>query len=106
MSGGNQQKSIIGREIELENTSLLVFVQPTRGLDVGAISNIQKQIIKERDDGKAVLLISLELDEIMSLADTIGVIYNGSIEKIAPAKTLSANEIGEFMMGVHNENKK
>ncbi len=102
MSGGNQQKAIIGREIQLETSSLLIFVQPTRGLDVGAITNIQKQILEERDKGKAILLISLELDEIMNLADTIGVIYNGSIQKIAPAKTLTTREIGEFMMGVKN----
>ncbi len=100
MSGGNQQKAIIGREIQLETTSLLIFVQPTRGLDVGAINNIHKQILQERDNGKAILLISLELDEIMSLADTIGVIYNGSIQKIADAKSLTTSEIGEFMMGV------
>ncbi len=105
MSGGNQQKSIIAREINLEGTSLLIFVQPTRGLDVGAISNIQNQILKERDNGKAILLISLELDEIMSLADTIGVIYNGEIDKISPAESLTNFEIGEFMMGVQNNEK-
>ena len=103
MSGGNQQKAIIAREIETE-ADLMIFVQPTRGLDIGAIENIHKQIIGERDKGKAILLISLELDEVMNLADTIGVIYNGSINKIADAKTLTANEVGEFMMGVgHHE---
>ena len=99
MSGGNQQKAIIAREIELES-SLLIFVQPTRGLDIGAIENIHKQIIGERDKGKAILLISLELDEVMNLADTIGVIYNGEIQKIADAKTLTPGQVGEFMMGV------
>lgn len=99
MSGGNQQKAIVGREIELQS-DLMIFVQPTRGLDVGAIENIHKQIIAERDKGKAILLISLELDEIMNCADTIGVIYNGAIEKIAPADTLTTNQVGEFMMGV------
>ena len=84
MSGGNQQKAIVGREIELQS-DLMIFVQPTRGLDIGAIENIHKQIIAERDKGKAILLISLELDEIMNCADTIGVIYNGAIEKIAPS---------------------
>lgn len=103
MSGGNQQKAIIAREIETE-ADLMIFVQPTRGLDIGAIENIHKQIIGERNKGKAILLISLELDEVMNLADTIGVIYNGSINKIADAKSLTANEVGEFMMGVgHNE---
>jgi len=99
MSGGNQQKAIIGREIELDS-SLMIFVQPTRGLDIGAIENIQKMILKERDKGKAILLVSLELDEIMNIADTIGVIYNGEIQKIAAAETLTTNEVGEFMMGV------
>ena len=99
MSGGNQQKAIIGREIEL-NSSLMIFVQPTRGLDIGAIENIHKQIIRERDNGKAVLLISLELDEIMNCADTIGVIYNGEMQNIAEAKSLTTNQVGEFMMGV------
>ena len=99
MSGGNQQKAIIGREIELKSP-LMIFVQPTRGLDIGAIENIHWQIIRERDGGRAVLLISLELDEIMDLADTIGVIYNGRIQKIADRKSLTANDVGEFMMGV------
>ena len=99
MSGGNQQKAIIAREIETE-ADLMIFVQPTRGLDIGAIENIHKQIIGERDKGKAILLISLELDEIMDCADTIGVIYNGQMQKKADAKTLTTNEVGEFMMGV------
>ena len=99
MSGGNQQKAIVAREIEL-GSSLMIFVQPTRGLDIGAIENIHKQILGERDKGKAILLISLELDEIMNCADTIAVIYNGEIQKIADAKMLTTNEVGEFMMGV------
>ena len=99
MSGGNQQKAIIGREIEL-NSELLIFVQPTRGLDIGAIENIHKQILEERDKGKAILLISLELDEVMNLADTIGVIYSGSIQTIADANELTTSQVGEFMMGV------
>ena len=105
MSGGNQQKAIIAREIQ-QDTPLLIFVQPTRGLDIGAIENIHKQILAERDKGKAILLISLELDEIMNLADTIGVIYNGQIQKIADANTLTTKEVGQFMMGVKNENVK
>jgi len=80
MSGGNQQKAIIAREIELQSP-LMIFVQPTRGLDIGAVENINKQMIAERDKGKAILLISLELDEIMTCADTIGVIYNGELQK-------------------------
>lgn len=104
MSGGNQQKAIIGREIELKSP-LMIFVQPTRGLDIGAIENIHKQIISERDSGKAILLISLELDEIMNCADTIGVIYNGRMQKIADARSLTTNEVGEFMMGVKSDAK-
>lgn len=103
MSGGNQQKAIIAREIELDS-ALTIFVQPTRGLDIGAIENIHKQIVDERNKGKAILLISLELDEVMNLADTIGVIYNGAIQKIADARTLTPTEVGEFMMGVGDRN--
>ncbi|MCI7814595.1 MAG: ABC transporter ATP-binding protein [Lachnospiraceae bacterium] len=105
MSGGNQQKAIIAREIELDSP-LMIFVQPTRGLDIGAIEKIHRQIIEQRDKGKAILLISLELDEIMKCADTIAVIYNGEIQKIADAKTLTTNEVGEFMMGVKQHEKR
>ena len=90
MSGGNQQKAIVGREIELGGV-LTIFVQPTRGLDIGAIERIHKQIVEERDSGKAVLLISLELDEVIDLADTIAVIYSGEIGRIAPASELTEN---------------
>ena len=99
MSGGNQQKAIVAREID-QDAPCIIFVQPTRGLDIGAIENIHRQILQERDKGKAILLISLELDEIMSLADTIGVIYNGQLLKIAPADTMTNNEVGQYMMGV------
>ncbi|MEN1759872.1 ABC transporter ATP-binding protein [Anoxynatronum sibiricum] len=99
LSGGNQQKMIIAREIE-QDTPLIIFVQPTRGLDVGAIENTWQQILREREKGKAILLISLELDEIMALADTIGVIYNGEMLEIQPASALTAIEIGAYMMGV------
>jgi simple sugar transport system ATP-binding protein len=101
MSGGNQQKAIIGREIELES-SLMIFVQPTRGLDIGAIETIHRQILRERDAGKAVLLVSLELDEILSLADTIAVMYNGEILKTAEASSLTPMEVGRYMMGVRS----
>ena len=99
MSGGNQQKAIVGREIE-EAAALIIFVQPTRGLDIGAIEHVQAQILKERDRGAAILLISLELDEIMALADTIGVIYRGELQTVAPADGMTANEVGRYMMGV------
>lgn len=104
MSGGNQQKAIIAREIELQSP-LMIFVQPTRGLDIGAIENIHNMILQERDKGKAILLISLELDEIMNVSDTIGVIYNGQFQKIADANSLTAREVGEFMMGVSVKKK-
>ena len=99
MSGGNQQKAIVAREIE-QHARLLIFVQPTRGMDMGAIEHIHEQIIAERDRGAAVLLISLELDEVMQLADTIGVIYNGKLLKTAPASTMTSQEVGRYMMGV------
>ena len=99
MSGGNQQKAIVGREIE-QRSRLIMFVQPTRGLDIGAIERIHEQILMERDRGAAILLISLELDEIMALADTIGVIYRGELMNIAPAEGMTANEVGRYMMGV------
>ena len=99
MSGGNQQKAIIGREIE-EHSDLIIFVQPTRGLDIGAIEKIHNQILAERDRGAAILLISLELSEVMELADTIGVIFSGEMLKIAPASELTRNEVGRYMMGV------
>lgn len=98
MSGGNQQKAIIAREIELDS-ELLIFVQPTRGVDIGAIEFIHKMIIAERDRGKAILLVSLDLDEIMNIADTIAVIYNGQLQKIASRDALTKNEVGEYMMG-------
>ena len=75
-------------------------MQPTRGLDIGAIEHVQGQILRERDRGAAILLISLELDEIMALADTIGVIYRGELQTIAPADEMTANDIGRYMMGV------
>lgn len=99
MSGGNQQKAIIAREIDMQ-TPLIIFMQPTRGLDIGAVMNVRKQIIAERDRGAAVLLISLDLDEIIDCADTIAVIYNGSINKISPASEISIDDIGLYMMGV------
>lgn len=102
MSGGNQQKAIVAREIEAD-AALMIFVQPTRGLDIGAIENIHRQILAERDRGRAILLVSLELDEIMQLADTIGVIYNGELLKTAPADTMTKDEVGRYMMGVREE---
>ena len=99
LSGGNQQKLLIAREIDAD-ADLVVFVQPTRGLDIGAIISIRQRIIEQRDRGKAVLLISLDLEEVMEVADTIAVIYNGQIVHTAPAAEYSLSDLGEYMMGV------
>ncbi|MCD7886149.1 MAG: ABC transporter ATP-binding protein [Clostridiales bacterium] len=98
MSGGNQQKAIIAREID-KNPELLVAVQPTRGLDVGAIEYIHKQIVATRDAGKGVLLVSLELDEVMSLSDRILVMYEGEIVGELDPKTTTVEEMGLYMAG-------
>ncbi|MDD2396032.1 MAG: hypothetical protein PHG12_09880 [Sphaerochaeta sp.] len=102
MSGGNQQKAIIAREINLDS-KLIMFVQPTRGLDVGAIEAIHTRINSLRSEGKAILLISLELDEVLQLADTILVMYNGKVQTIRKANELTKLQVGEYMMGVHVE---
>lgn len=99
LSGGNQQKAIVGREID-HNPELLIAVQPTRGLDVGAIEYIHKRLVEQRDQGKAVLLVSLELDEILSVADRIAVINNGELIGIVDAATTDENEVGLMMAGV------
>ncbi len=102
MSGGNQQKAIIAREVD-KDPDLLVAVQPTRGLDVGAIEYIHKQIVAERDKGKAVLLISLELDEVMNLSDRILVMYEGQIVgEFDPHKT-TVEELGLYMAGAKKQ---
>ena len=98
MSGGNQQKAIIAREID-KDPELLIAVQPTRGLDVGAIEYIHRQIVAQRDAGKAVLLVSLELDEVMSLSDRILVIYEGEIVGELDPKTTTVEEMGLYMAG-------
>ncbi|MGL5617383.1 MAG: ABC transporter ATP-binding protein [Sarcina sp.] len=102
MSGGNQQKAIIGREIEL-NPDLLIAVQPTRGLDVGSIEYIHKRLIEERDNNKAVLLVSLELDELLNLADRIAVVNNGELIGVVDRKDTDENEIGLMMAGIKKE---
>jgi len=100
MSGGNQQKAIIAREIDL-SPELLVVAQPTRGLDVGAIEYIHQRIVAERDKGRAVLLVSFELDEILDLCDRIAAISKGEIVGVVDAKDASEREIGAMMAGVH-----
>ena len=98
MSGGNQQKAIIAREID-KDPSLLIAVQPTRGVDVGAIEFIHKQIVKERDKGKGVLLVSLELDEVMDVSDRILVICGGELVGEFDPKKTTVEELGLYMTG-------
>lgn len=98
MSGGNQQKAIVAREID-RDTDLLIAVQPTRGLDVGAIEYIHKQLISQRDAGKAVLLISLELDEVMNVSDRIIVMYEGENVGEFNPNNVTENELGLYMAG-------
>ena len=102
MSGGNQQKAIIAREVDRDK-KLIVAVQPTRGLDVGAIEYIHSQLVAERDKGKAILLVSLELDEVMSLSDRILVIYEGEIVGEFDPKKVTVQELGLFMAGAKRE---
>ena len=102
MSGGNQQKAIIAREVD-KDPQLLVAVQPTRGLDVGAIEYIHKQIVAERDKGRAVLLVSLELDEVMNLSDRILVIYEGEIVGEFDPKKTTVEDLGLYMAGAKKQ---
>ena len=105
MSGGNQQKAIVGREID-KNPELLVAVQPTRGLDVGAIEYIHRQLVAQRDAGKAVLLVSLELDEVMDIPDRILVMYEGEIVGELDPKTTTEEELGLYMAGAKRDEVK
>ncbi len=98
LSGGNQQKAIIAREVD-KDPDLLIAAQPTRGLDVGAIEFIHKRLVEQRDKGKAVLLISLELDEVINVSDRIAVIYEGQIVGIVDAKSTTEQELGLMMSG-------
>ena len=105
MSGGNQQKAIVAREMD-KDPELLVAVQPTRGLDVGAIEHIHKQLVKKRDEGKAVLLISLELDEVMDVPDRIIVMYEGEIVGELDPKNTTQEELGLYMSGAKRDEVK
>ena len=98
LSGGNQQKAIIAREVD-RNPDLLIVSQPTRGLDVGAIEYIHKRLIAERDKGKAVLVVSFELDEILNLSDRIAVIHDGKIQGIVKPSETNKQELGILMAG-------
>ena len=105
MSGGNQQKAIIGRELDRKH-DVLVAVQPTRGLDVGAIENVHRRIIEARDAGDAVLLVSLELEEVMNLSDRILVMYEGEIVGELDPKTTTTEELGLYMAGAKRNTPK
>ncbi len=105
MSGGNQQKAIIAREID-KNPELLIAVQPTRGLDVGAIESVHKQLVALRDAGKAILLISLELDEVMDVSDRILVLYEGEIVGQLDPKKTTVEEMGLYMAGAKRDEVK
>ena len=98
LSGGNQQKAVLARELD-HAPEVLVIAQPTRGLDVGAVEFIHRRIIAERDKGNAILLVSLDLDEIMDLSDRIAVIHGGEIAGTVDAAQASANELGRLMAG-------
>ena len=102
LSGGNQQKGVIGREIE-SDPDFLIAVQPTRGLDVGSIEYIHKRLVEQRDLGKAVLLVSLELDEVLNVSDRIAVVNNGELIGIVNANETNENEVGLMMAGVKKE---
>ena len=102
LSGGNQQKAIVGREIT-SAPELLIAVNPTRGLDVGAIEYIHKELVAERDKGKAVLLISFELDEIFNLSDRIAVVNAGMLIDIVNTKETDAHSVGLMMAGIKKE---
>ncbi|WP_335870777.1 ABC transporter ATP-binding protein [Bacillus sp. 2205SS5-2] len=102
LSGGNQQKAIIGREVD-RNPDLLIAAQPTRGLDVGAIEFIHKRLIEQRDQGKAVLLVSFELDEIINVSDRIAVIYEGEIVAVVDPKETTEQQLGLLMAGESKE---
>lgn len=103
LSGGNQQKVIVARELSRSNVKLVIANQPTRGLDVGSIEYIHSEIIKMRDRGVAVLLISAELDEIMALSDRIAVMYRGQIVTVVDAKKTTREQLGLWMAGAHVE---
>lgn len=105
LSGGNQQKAIIAREVD-RNPDLLIVSQPTRGLDVGAIEYIHKRLIQERDNGKAVLVVSFELDEILNVSDRIAVIHDGKIQGIVMPETTNKQELGVLMAGGELEKEK
>ena len=101
LSGGNQQKMVVGRELTRPH-SVVIACQPTRGLDVGAAYYIREQILDSRNKGKAVLLISAELDEILELSDRIAIIYEGQVVDVRPTGQFTERELGLLMTGERN----
>ena len=102
MSGGNQQKIIVGREIE-RNQDLLIAVQPTRGLDVGAIEGIHNLLLEQREEDKAILLVSLELDQVFTLSDRILVMYEGEIVGEFTPEKVNKKTLGLYMSGAKKD---
>ncbi|MBL4906119.1 MAG: ATP-binding cassette domain-containing protein [Sneathiella sp.] len=103
-SGGNQQKLVLAREME-QNPDVLLVGQPTRGVDIGAIEFIHKQLIKMRDEGKAILVVSVEIDEVMSLCDRIAVMFDGAIVGEIDAKDATEQKLGLMMAGINDDGK-
>ncbi len=102
LSGGNQQKIILARELSAD-PEVIMAVQPTRGLDLGAIEFVHKKLVEERNKGKGVLLFSLELDEILALADRIAIIFKGEIVKVVENKGVTKEQLGAYMLGIADE---
>ena len=100
LSGGNKQKVIVARELT-QGAKLVIAAQPTRGVDVGSIEFIHRQLVDQRDAGVAVLLVSAELDEILSLSDRVAVIYEGRIQAVMPVAEATRERIGLLMAGDH-----
>ena len=98
MSGGNQQKAILAREVS-RNPEILVAVQPTRGLDVGAIEFVHQELLRHRDSQKGVLLVSFELEEVLNISDRILVMYNGQIVASLTTSETNSEELGLYMLG-------
>jgi simple sugar transport system ATP-binding protein len=98
LSGGNQQKVILGRELS-QQPSVIIASQPTRGLDIGAAEFVHKELLKKRDEGRAVLLISADLEEVLSVSDRVGVMYNGKIVAEFRPEEVTLEDVGVYMLG-------
>jgi simple sugar transport system ATP-binding protein len=98
LSGGNQQKVILARELS-EDPDIIIASQPTRGLDIGAAEFVHRELLKKRDEGKAILLISADLEEVLALSDRVGVIYNGRIVAEFKPEEVTLEDVGIYMLG-------